>query len=126
MKLSAIVFCLLGFAAIVNSLNLKHNGYYKIDSLPNHEDLLKYINIISVSNSKISFMGCNVNSASWRQTGNDVHISGWVSSHMFCQNDRDREVTQLLDKIKKLKVDSNIKITLLDEKNNKVLSLTKD
>lgn len=93
MKQFAIVFCLLAIATIANSLNLQHNADYHIESFPGHEDLISYIDKFSLGNTRIAFKGCNLNTASWHQSGNDVLIYAWISSRMFCYDNKDQEIS---------------------------------
>lgn len=91
-----IVFCLLAIVTVSNSLNLQQDedadyldADYQVDTFPGHNDLISHIEKLTLTNSRISFRGCNTNTAAWSQIGNKVHISTWISTRMYCTDDKD-------------------------------------
>lgn len=89
--------------ALSNSLTLQHEDRYEITSVPSNENLVTPTIYLELSDDRLTFHGCNYNSAFVERLDEDrVTIGGWISTLMACEHDVDHQIVRLLIKTDKI------------------------
>ena len=83
-------------------------------------ELVQNVNF-NIDGNRISFKGCNNNRSNFKLKYQNIKLSPWASTKMFCPNDNDPEIIAVFEKVKFISMNKQDNTISFKKKGGKVL-----